>query len=336
MQGQWLRTALAVSSVLLVSSVPMLAQSQFASFTGTVTSSDGNPLPNVELVATNEATQVTYTARSNDAGLYTISALPIGTYKVKAEASNFRALRDQPDQARIGPERARGHHAGGRGHRAGRSHRRQPDPPDRGRRRRRGHLRDDHRADAAQRAQLLAAIAAAARGDDDGAGHVHGAQELRPRTALRQRPARAGEQLHARRRRHERSHRQPAAVPAQPGCVGGGPRRHEQLLGRVRQRCGRGCQQHDQVGHERVPRQRLRVLARQQHGRQLVGQQPGRRQKNRPLSAYFRRHHRRPHRPEQDLLFRRLPGFPPRSPRRAGSERGARGMACGAISRASA
>ena len=96
MQGQWLRTALAVSSVLLISSVPMLAQSQFASFTGTVTSSDGNPLPNVELVATNEATQVTYTARSNDAGLYTISALPIGTYKVKAEASNFRAYETNP------------------------------------------------------------------------------------------------------------------------------------------------------------------------------------------------------------------------------------------------
>ena len=96
MQGQWLRTALAVSSVLLIGSVPLLAQSQFASFTGTVTSTDGNPLPNVELVATNEATQVTYTARSNDAGLYTISALPIGTYKVRAEVSSFRAFETSP------------------------------------------------------------------------------------------------------------------------------------------------------------------------------------------------------------------------------------------------
>jgi len=96
MQGQWLRTALAVSSALLMSSVPLLAQSQFASFTGTVTSTDGNPLPNVELVATSEATQVTYTARSNDAGLYTISALPIGTYKVRAEASSFRAFETSP------------------------------------------------------------------------------------------------------------------------------------------------------------------------------------------------------------------------------------------------
>jgi Carboxypeptidase regulatory-like domain/TonB dependent receptor len=96
MQGQWLRTALAVSSVLLVGSAPLLAQSQFASFTGTVTSIDGNPLPNVELVATNEATQVTYTARSNDAGLYIISALPIGTYKVRAELSSFRAFETSP------------------------------------------------------------------------------------------------------------------------------------------------------------------------------------------------------------------------------------------------
>src|SRR5437899_12142174 len=81
MKTRWLRTTLALSSLALLGPVPLLAQTQFASFTGIVTSKDGNPLPNVELVATNVATQVTYTARSNEAGLYTISALPIGTYK---------------------------------------------------------------------------------------------------------------------------------------------------------------------------------------------------------------------------------------------------------------
>ena len=61
------RTTLALSFVTLLGPVTLLAQTQFASFTGTVTSKDGNPLPKVEVVATNQATQVTYTARSNDA-----------------------------------------------------------------------------------------------------------------------------------------------------------------------------------------------------------------------------------------------------------------------------
>jgi len=89
MRTQSLRTTLVVSLVMLLA-VPLLAQTHFASLTGTVISKDGNPLPKVELVATNQATQVTYTGRSNDAGLYTISALPIGTYKLRAQAPSFQ------------------------------------------------------------------------------------------------------------------------------------------------------------------------------------------------------------------------------------------------------
>ncbi len=58
-------TTLALPCVLLLASVPVLAQTQFASFTGTVSSRDGNPIPDVEVVATNQATQVAYRARSN-------------------------------------------------------------------------------------------------------------------------------------------------------------------------------------------------------------------------------------------------------------------------------
>ncbi len=53
-------------------------------------------VPNVEVVATNVATQVKYTAKSNNNGLYTISALPIGTYKVRAEAQSFQAYETNP------------------------------------------------------------------------------------------------------------------------------------------------------------------------------------------------------------------------------------------------
>src|SRR5262245_20413044 len=87
-----MRTTLALSFVALLGPVPLLAQTRFASFTGTVTSKDGNPLPKVDVVATNQATQVAYPAKSNDAGAYTITALPIGTYKVRATAANFQAF----------------------------------------------------------------------------------------------------------------------------------------------------------------------------------------------------------------------------------------------------
>ena len=90
MRTRWLRTA-AAASVAMLCSIPLFAQTQFASFTGIVTSKDGNPLPNVDVHATNQGTQVDYTAKSNEAGLYTISALPIGIYKVRAQAPSFQA-----------------------------------------------------------------------------------------------------------------------------------------------------------------------------------------------------------------------------------------------------
>jgi hypothetical protein len=83
-------------SLALVGAVPLLAQTQFASFTGTINSRDGNPVPSVEVVATNVATQVQYTARSNNDGIYTITALPIGTYTVKATSSGFQAYETKP------------------------------------------------------------------------------------------------------------------------------------------------------------------------------------------------------------------------------------------------
>jgi carboxypeptidase family protein len=91
-----LRAGAVLAFLLLGGWVSLVAQTHFASFTGTISSKDGNPLPNVEVTATNVATQVTYTARSNDAGLYTISALPIGTYKLRAQAQGFQVTELNP------------------------------------------------------------------------------------------------------------------------------------------------------------------------------------------------------------------------------------------------
>jgi Carboxypeptidase regulatory-like domain/TonB dependent receptor len=90
MKRRWQR-ALGLCCVLLLSSAPLGAQTYFASFTGTTVSSDGQPVADAEVVATNVQTQVTYTAKSNSEGLYTITSLPIGTYKIRAQAQGFQA-----------------------------------------------------------------------------------------------------------------------------------------------------------------------------------------------------------------------------------------------------
>src|SRR5580765_3774116 len=94
MRTRWTWTVAA----LLALSVPtaLLAQTQLASFTGTVTSKVGTPLSKVDVVATNQATQVAYTTHSNDAGIYTISALPIGSYKIRATGQTFQAYETNP------------------------------------------------------------------------------------------------------------------------------------------------------------------------------------------------------------------------------------------------
>ncbi len=58
--------------------------------------SDGVSVPNVEVVATNQDTQVAYPATSNDQGIYTTTALPLGTYVIKARAQTFRPFEKNP------------------------------------------------------------------------------------------------------------------------------------------------------------------------------------------------------------------------------------------------
>ena len=75
---------------------PPAAQTGAASITGLITDESGAPVPGVTITATNQATNVTYNAVSNEAGNYTIAALPIGTYVVKAELTGFRTLTRTP------------------------------------------------------------------------------------------------------------------------------------------------------------------------------------------------------------------------------------------------
>src|SRR6476659_11104847 len=84
--------------ILLAILVPVqaLAQTGAASLTGLVTDSSGAVVPGATVVATNQATNVEYTAVSNEAGNYNVTSLPVGTYVVKAELSRFKTASTKP------------------------------------------------------------------------------------------------------------------------------------------------------------------------------------------------------------------------------------------------
>ncbi len=66
------------------------AQSDNSSISGTITDSAGAVLPHTTVTIRNEATTEVRTATSNDAGAYTVTNLPPGSYTIKVEAQGFQ------------------------------------------------------------------------------------------------------------------------------------------------------------------------------------------------------------------------------------------------------
>src|SRR5262249_53896864 len=69
---------------------PACAQTGGGSLTGIISDQSGAKVPGATVTATNQATNVAYTAVSNEAGNYSISSIPVGTYVLKAELSGFK------------------------------------------------------------------------------------------------------------------------------------------------------------------------------------------------------------------------------------------------------
>jgi hypothetical protein len=94
--------SLVLSFLMLAGSLPLAAQTHFASLTGRIASADGSPVSDAEVVATNVATEVVHSVKSNEEGLYVISALPIGSYRVRAAAQGFQSAKTNPIQLESG------------------------------------------------------------------------------------------------------------------------------------------------------------------------------------------------------------------------------------------
>ena len=85
-----------VLGLIVGSSDTAFAQTGAASITGLLTDQSGAAAPGVTVTATNQDTNVPYTAVSNDAGSFTITSVPVGTYVVKAELSGFKTPTTKP------------------------------------------------------------------------------------------------------------------------------------------------------------------------------------------------------------------------------------------------
>ena len=90
MRNRLCRAALCVLAAGLLWRFPAGAQSTFATLTGTITDASGAAVPGADIEAVNTGTGYKYTAKSNEAGIYTIANLLEGTYRLRATAQGFQ------------------------------------------------------------------------------------------------------------------------------------------------------------------------------------------------------------------------------------------------------
>jgi outer membrane receptor for ferrienterochelin and colicin len=96
-----LQFCLAVFAVLALS-FSAVAQVQNGQFNGTVLDPTGAAVANAKVTATNLATNLSVSATTNSNGNYTLKELPIGSYKLTAEAAGFKTFSDSNVVANAG------------------------------------------------------------------------------------------------------------------------------------------------------------------------------------------------------------------------------------------
>lgn len=76
--------------------MPAFSQQVTAAITGTITDPSGAPIPGAAVVATDTERGVTWPTQTNEAGVYSLPRLPIGTYTLKVEATGFQTAAHPP------------------------------------------------------------------------------------------------------------------------------------------------------------------------------------------------------------------------------------------------
>src|SRR5689334_11002905 len=87
-----MRRVLALSLLSFVVCLPVVAQLDRGTITGTVTDPSGAAVPGVHVTVLNAATGSKYETTTTEAGQYTQPGLPVGNYVVNFDAQGFKQL----------------------------------------------------------------------------------------------------------------------------------------------------------------------------------------------------------------------------------------------------
>ena len=80
------------AALILYAAQGMLAQEVTASITGTISDQSGGAVADATVTATDTERGTTWTAHSNDSGLYNLLRVPVGTYTLRVEAKGFSSV----------------------------------------------------------------------------------------------------------------------------------------------------------------------------------------------------------------------------------------------------
>src|SRR6266542_465692 len=78
--------------VLLLVALPLSAQSDRGLISGSIADASGAVIPRARITATHAETDVSSVTQSTDGGVYTIPALPAGTYRLTAVQNGFKSF----------------------------------------------------------------------------------------------------------------------------------------------------------------------------------------------------------------------------------------------------
>jgi len=81
---------LVVLAALFGLTMPAWSQEVTASIVGTVTDPSGAPINGATITATDKDRGVDYTTKTNDAGSYNLTRVPVGSYEVRVGAQGFQ------------------------------------------------------------------------------------------------------------------------------------------------------------------------------------------------------------------------------------------------------